>query len=93
MMEAHDRLYVEKAAVRAHDPDPDARASEQPSSICRRIERKRSISRAARQPRRSSQTWNFAAYIEEFREGKTHSRRADIAAELEEAAVPATADA
>ena len=38
------------------------------------------------------QTWNFEAYIEEFRKGKTQSRRADIAAELEQA-VPAAADA
>ena len=33
--------------------------------------------------------WDFDAYIAEFRSGKEHSRRADIAAELQQTGAPA----
>jgi hypothetical protein len=33
-------------------------------------------------------TWDFAAYVAEFRSGKTHSRRDDLTAELQRARSP-----
>jgi NTE family protein len=91
MMEAHDRLYVEKAEYARTIPIPTLGVGTTEFDLSKdRAEALYESGRTAAE--KFLQTWNFQAYIEEFRKGKTHSRRADIAAELEQA-VPATADA
>ena len=81
MMEAHDRLYVEKADYARTIPirTLGVRTTEFD------LERKRAL--ALYESGRTAaeeflETWNFAAYIAEFRSGKEHSRRKEIAAEL-----------
>jgi NTE family protein len=91
MMEAHDRLYVEKAQYARTIPIPTMGVGTTEFDISK--DRAEALYQSGRTAAETFlQTWNFQAYIEEFRKGKTHSRRADIAAELKEA-VPAGADA
>ena len=88
MMEAHDRLYVEKAQYARTIPIPTLGVGTTEFDLSK--ERAEALYQSGRTAaEKFLETWNFQAYIEEFRKGKTHSRRADIAAELEQA-VPAT---
>jgi NTE family protein len=91
MMEAHDRLYVEKAQYARTIPIPTMGVGTTEFDLSK--ERAEALYQSGRTAAETFlQTWNFPAYIEEFRKGKTHSRRADIATELEEAE-PTTAHA
>jgi NTE family protein len=84
MMEAHDRLYVEKAdyARTITIPTLGVRTTEFDLDPKRALELHESGRRSAEE---FLETWNFPAYIGEFRSGKQHSRRKEIAAELNEA--------
>ncbi len=81
MMEAHDRLYLEKEQFARTVPIPTlgVHTTEFDISRQRAQELYESGHTAAEQ---FLATWNFEAYVDEFRRGKTHSRRADVAAEL-----------
>jgi hypothetical protein len=57
-------------------------ASARPSSICHTSGPKRCTSQAAEA---FLESWDFQAYIAEFRSGKTHSRREEISHELQQA--------
>jgi NTE family protein len=81
MMEAHDRLYVEKANYARTIPIPTLGVGTtefdiQPSGVHDLYESGR---RAAAH---FLDSWDFDSYIAEFRRGKTHSRRAELAASL-----------
>jgi NTE family protein len=81
MMEAHDRLYLEKAQYARTIPIPTLGVGTTEFDITKdRAEALYESGRAAAE--KFLQSWNFEAYIEAFRSGKTESRRADIAAEL-----------
>ena len=75
MMEAHDRLYVEKCRLRAHDPDPDARRRHDrvrphsPSGSCALYDSGRFAAESF------LKDWDFEAYVAAFRSGRQHSRR------------------
>ena len=85
MMEAHDRLYVEKAQYARTIPIPTLGVRTTEFDITR--ERAQALYDSGRKAAEDFLSmWNFEAYIAEFRKGKTHSRREDIAAELREAA-------
>jgi NTE family protein len=84
MMEAHDRMYVEKAQYARTIAIPTLGVGTTEFDITR--ERAQALYDSGRTAAETFlQSWNFQAYIEEFRSGKTHSRRADIAAEFEQA--------
>jgi NTE family protein len=86
MMEAHDRLYVEKAQYARTVPIPTLGVHTTEFDITR--ERAQALYDSGRSAAEEFlKTWDFAAYVEEFRKGKTHSRRADIAKELQTAEV------
>jgi len=79
MMEAHDRLYVEKAQFARTVPIPTlgVRTTE--------FDLPRNRAQALFDSGRSAAenflaTWDFDAYIAEFRSGKKHSRREELAA-------------
>ena len=84
MMEAHDRLYVEKAQYARTIPIPTLGVRTTEFDITR--ERAEALYESGRKAAEEFLSmWDFKAYVAEFRMGKTHSRRADIAAELREA--------
>jgi NTE family protein len=84
MMEAHDRLYLEKAEYARTIPIPTLGVHTTEFDISReRAEELYESGRSAAE--KFLETWNFEAYVAEFRSGKTHSRRAEIAEELEKA--------
>jgi NTE family protein len=87
VMEAHDRMYVEKAQYARTIPIPTVgvRTTEFDLTHARARELYDS-GRAAAET--FLETWNFDAYIAEFRTGKEHSRREDIAASLGTLAAP-----
>ena len=81
MLEAHDRLYVERRSTR-DDPDQDTGGRDD------RVRPAAASGRALYQSGRKAaeeflEHWDFDEYIAEFRRGKQHSRRREIAAELE----------
>lgn len=84
MMEAHDRLYVEKANFARTIPIPTlgVRTTEFDLSPERALALFESGRSAARH---FLETWDFEAYIAEFRRGKRHSRRAELADDLRRA--------
>jgi NTE family protein len=84
MTEAHDRLYIEKAQFARTIPIKTlgVRTTEFNLTLGRADALYESGRTAALEFLR---TWNFEAYIAEFRQGKTHHRRAEIAAELAQA--------
>jgi NTE family protein len=86
MMEAHDRLYVEKSnfARTIAIPTLGVRTTEFDLSRERALALFESGRSAAQ---RFLETWDFDAYIAEFRRGKEHSRRAEIVEDLRRAAV------
>jgi NTE family protein len=77
MMEAHDRLYVEKAQFARTIPIPTLGVGTTEFQLSR--ERALALYDSGRAAAESFlETWDFDAYIAEFRKGKTHSRREDI---------------
>jgi NTE family protein len=85
MMEAHDRLYIEKANYARTIAIPTIGVTTTEFDIDRgRIDALYESGHAA--VGRFLDQWDFAAYIAEFRRGKEHSRRADLVRELEDAA-------
>ena len=86
MMEAHDRLYVEKAEYARTIPIPTLGVHTTEFDITH--DRAQALYDSGRDAAKAFlDTWNFEAYIAEFRTGKEQSRREDIAHELEKAAV------
>jgi len=90
MMEAHDRLYLEQAQYARTIPIPTLGVGTTEFDLPR--QRAEALYESGRDAaKKFLKTWDFAAYIAEFRSGKDHSRRADLVAELErtKAAAPA----
>ena len=86
VMEAHDRLYLEKATYARTIPIPTLGVSTTEFSIT--PERQRELYDAGHQAASDFlDDWDFSAYIAEFRSGKEHSRRQDLVAEQREGAV------
>ena len=85
MMEAHDRLYVEKAqfARTIGIPTLGVGTTEFGIPRGRALELYESGRKAAQD---FLAGWNFDAYVAEFRTGKEHSRRDEIAQELQQVA-------
>lgn len=82
MMEAHDRLYVEKEQYARTIPIPTLGVHTTEFDIT--PERKQALYDSGRQAAETFlETWNFEGYVAEFRSGKEHSRRGDIAIELQ----------
>src|SRR5437588_2124801 len=82
MMEAHDRLYLEKAQYARTISIPTLGVHTTEFDIT--PERTQALYESGRSAaEKFLETWNFEAYVQEFRTGKTHSRRAEIAAELQ----------
>src|SRR5437588_335849 len=82
MMEAHDRLYLEKAKYARTISIPTLGVHTTEFDIT--PERTQALYESGRSAaEKFLETWNFEAYVQEFRTGKTHSRRAEIAAELQ----------
>ncbi len=84
MMEAHDRLYVEQAEFARTIPIPTLGIGTTEFGITR--ERKEAIYQSGRAAARDFlSTWNFEAYIAEFRKGRETSRRDVVAGQMERA--------
>jgi NTE family protein len=81
MMAAHDRLYVEKATYARTIPIPTLGVGTTEFDITpARVSSLYDSGHEAAS--RFLDQWDFAAYIEEFRRGKEHSRRRDLVREL-----------
>jgi NTE family protein len=79
MMEAHDRLYVETAEYARTIPIPTLGVGTTEFDISpSRVEALYDSGRQA--AARFLDSWDFDAYIAEFRRGKTHSRSAELRA-------------
>jgi NTE family protein len=84
MMEAHDRIYLEKAEYARTIPIPTLGVGTTDFELSR--ERAEALYESGRDAaEKFLATWDFDAYIAEFRSGKKHSRRDDLTAELERA--------
>jgi NTE family protein len=90
MMEAHDRMYVQKEqfARTIGIPTLGVGTTEFGITRDRALELYESGRSAAAE---FLEDWDFDAYVAEFRSGKEHSRRADIVAELQQASPAAPA--
>jgi NTE family protein len=82
MLEAHDRLYIEKANYARTVTIPSLGVSSvdfnlKPETVDSLFE----SGRAAAE--RFLENWTFEGYIAEFRSGKEHSRRAEVAADMQ----------
>jgi NTE family protein len=85
MMEAHDRLYVEKANFARTIPIPTLGIGTTEFDIT--PARKQALYQSGRDAASEFlATWDFDGYIEEFRSGKEHHRRAEVAEQIQEAA-------
>jgi NTE family protein len=83
-MEAHDRIYLEKAEYARTIPIPTLGIGTTDFELSR--ERAEALYESGRDAaEKFLATWDFDAYIAEFRSGKKHSRRDDLTAELERA--------
>jgi NTE family protein len=81
MMEAHDRIYVEKAQYARTIPIPTLGVHTTEFELPR--ERAQALYDSGRQATETFlETCDFPAYVAAFRKGKTTSRRTDIAEEL-----------
>jgi NTE family protein len=88
VLEAHDRMYIEKADYARTIAIPTLGVTTTEFDIGRdRIAALYESGHAAAS--RFLDEWDFAAYIAEFRRGKEHHRRADLVRELEGAAAAA----
>src|SRR6266511_144949 len=86
MIDAHDRMYIEKEQYARTIPIPTLGVHTTEFDITQ--ERKQAIYDSGREAaEKFLETWNFEGYLTEFRSGKDHSRRDDIAAELQKAAI------
>jgi NTE family protein len=89
MMEAHDRMYVQKEQFARTIGIPTLGVGTTEFDIAR--ERALALYESGRTAAATFLSgWDFDAYVAEFRSGKEHSRRAEIAAELKEVAAPAS---
>jgi NTE family protein len=87
MMEAHDRIYVAQATYARTIPIPTLGVSTTDFELTR--ERKQALYDAGREAAETFlSTWDFDAYVAEFRSGKTHSRRKALVGELAAARQP-----
>ncbi|HJU47349.1 MAG TPA: patatin-like phospholipase family protein, partial [Gaiellaceae bacterium] len=87
MMEAHDRIYVAQATYARTIPIPTLGVSTTDFELTR--ERKLALYDAGREAAETFlSTWDFDAYVAEFRSGKTHSRRKALVGELTAARQP-----
>lgn len=85
MMEAHDRMYLEKDQFARTIGIPTLGVGTTEFGIA--PERKQALYDSGRAAAATFlQGWDFEAYVAEFRSGKEHSRRDEIAAELKSAA-------
>jgi len=81
MMAAHDRLYLEKATYARTIPIPTLGVGTTEFDII--PERARALYDSGYQAAMTFlDHWDFAAYVEEFRRGKEHSRRQDLLASM-----------
>ncbi len=88
MMEAHDRLYVEQASYARTIPIPTLGVGTTEFDLSE--ERALALYDSGRAAAaKFLSTWDFDAYIEEFRTGKKHSRRAALVTSMAERSVPA----
>ena len=86
MMEAHDRLYVEKAEYARTIPIPTLGVRTTEFELTQ--ERAQALYESGRKAAEDFLAdWDFRAYIEEFRRGKEHSRRRDVVEEMRRAPV------
>ena len=84
MMEAHDRLYVEQAQYARTIPIPTLGVHTTEFDISR--ERAQALYDSGREAaEKFLETWNFEAYVDAFRKGKTQPRREAITAAFEKA--------
>ncbi len=84
MMEAHDRLYVQKAEFARTIAIPTLGVGTTEFELTR--ERALALYESGRTAaEKFLENWNFEAYIEEFRRGKVHSRRREIGTQLQRA--------
>jgi NTE family protein len=84
MLEAHDRLYIEKANFARTITIPTLGVN----TVDFGLPKERALAlydSGRRAAERFLEAWDFHAYIAEFRTGKEHSRREDIAEEMREA--------
>ena len=82
MLEAHDRLYLEKADYARTITIPTLGVSTVNFDLA--PERKDALFEEGRRAgERFLETWDFEGYKTEFRRGKTHSRRREVAAEMQ----------
>jgi NTE family protein len=83
MMEAHDRMYVEQANFARTVPIPTLGVGTTEFDITpARATALFDSGRSAAE--KFLETWDFDAYIDEFRSGKQHSRRETLVKELAE---------
>lgn len=81
MLEAHDRLYLEKADYARTITIPTLGVSTVDFDLA--SERKEALYEEGRRAgERFLETWDFEGYKAAFRRGKTHSRRREVAAEM-----------
>ncbi len=86
MMEAHDRLYVEKAQYARTIPIKTLGVGTTEFDLSEK--RKLALYDSGRKAAEEFlEHWDFEGYLAEFRSGKEHSRRAEIAAEVVQAGV------
>ena len=77
MMEAHDRIYLEKASFARTIPIPTLGVGTTEFDLTK--ERAQALYDSGRQAtEKFLAAWDFAKYIAAFREGKTHHRREDL---------------
>lgn len=85
MMEAHDRLYVEKANFARTIPIPTLGIGTTEFGIT--DARKEALFQSGRDAATGFlETWDFDGYIEEFRKGKEHHRREELGEQMQQAA-------
>jgi NTE family protein len=80
MMEAHDRLYLDRATFARTIPIPTLGVGTTEFEITPERVRALYDSGHAATSEFLDDRWNFEAYIEEYRRGRTHSRREDLLA-------------
>jgi NTE family protein len=88
MMAAHDRLYIEQADYARTVAIPTLGVGTTEFDITR--ERALKLYESGREATaKFLDTWDFEGYVAEFRQGKEHSRRNEIAADMRRAQVAA----
>jgi NTE family protein len=86
MMAAHDRLYIEQADFARTIPIPTLGVGTTEFDLS--LERRRALYESGKSATREFlATWDFDAYVEEFRQGREHKRRHAVLAEMGKAPV------